>query len=90
MILPDLINGAFESFGSLFILLSVRKLYRDKIVRGVSYLHVGFFTAWGAWNIYYYPYLGQWASFAGGCLIATTNTIYLSMLIYYLRHEGGR
>ena len=84
---PDLINGLFESLGSLFILLSIIKLYRDKQVRGISYIHVGFFSAWGLWNIYYYPYLGQWVSFLGGLLIVITNTVYLGMLIYYSNKE---
>ena len=90
MTIPDLINGVFEASGSLFILLSIRRLYEDKLVRGVSFIHVGFFSLWGVWNLYYYPHLGQWLSFAGGVLITVSNMSYTYLLVYYIlreRHE---
>ena len=62
---PDLINGTFEASGSLFILRSIFLLHKQKLVRGVSLIHVAFFMAWGWWNLYYYPHLGQWLSFWG-------------------------
>ena len=83
----DNINGLFELFGGLFILLSCFKLYRDKKVRGVSYIHVGYFAMWGYWNIHYYPHLGQWFSFAGSLTVTLINTIWLGQIIYYLRKE---
>jgi hypothetical protein len=83
--LPDLINGGFELLGGVFIALSIRKVLRDRAVAGISWLHVGFFTAWGFWNLFYYPHLDQWFSFAGGVLIVITNTVYLALLLYYSR-----
>lgn len=79
----DFLNGSFELAGGLFILLSIFKLRREKRVRGVSYVHVGYFTAWGYWNIYYYPYLDQWMSFIGGLSIVLINTVWLGQIIYY-------
>lgn len=79
----DLINGGFEFLGAPFILLSVIKLYRQKQVKGISWVHVGFFTVWGWWNLVYYPALGQWVSFAGGIAIVIVNTIWMGQLIYY-------
>ena len=79
----DFLNGSFELAGGLFILLSVIKLYKDKKVRGISYVHVGYFTAWGYWNIYYYPYLNQWISFIGGLSVVLINTLWLGQIIYY-------
>lgn len=79
----DFLNGSFELLGGLFILLSIIKLHREKRVRGVSYIHVGYFTAWGYWNIYYYPYLNQWISFIGGLSVVTINTFWLGQIIYY-------
>ena len=87
MSIQDFINGSFESLGSWFILTSIVKLYKDKKVRGVSYFHIGFFSLWGLWNLYYYPYLSQWFSFVGGCGIAITNSIYTGLLIYYSIHD---
>ncbi|MCK4824354.1 hypothetical protein KA005_51860 [bacterium] len=83
----DWLNGMFEFLGGLFITLSCIKLHRDKKVRGVSFIHVAYFTAWGYWNIHYYPHLGQWISFAGGLSVVLVNTIWLGMLIYYTRRE---
>lgn len=81
----DLINAAFEMAGGFFVLLSVRRAYLDKKVAGVSWLHVSFFTFWGAWNLYYYPSLGQYLSFYAGIFLVLVNTIWVSQLIYYSR-----
>lgn len=81
--LPDIINGSFEFFGAPFIVLSILKLAKEKKVHGISWLHAGFFALWGYWNLFYYPHLNQWFSFAGGVAIVIANTIWLAQLIYY-------
>ena len=83
MTIQDITNGSYESLGGIFIWLSVIKLYKDKQVHGVSLLTVFFFTTWGIWNCYYYPFLGQMASFAGGVFTVTANVVWLSLMIYY-------
>lgn len=85
---PDIINGLFEVFGGVFITMSIIKLHRDKQVAGVNWLMIAFFAAWGYWNLYFYPSLGQWWSFWGGIGVVITNTIYLGMLIYYSRRAA--
>ncbi len=82
---PNVINGSFEALGGAFILLSVRKLSQEKIVRGFHWGHLAFFTGWGLWNLYYSPQLGQWWSFVGGVGVAVVNLIYLVQIIYYTR-----
>lgn len=79
----DIVNGAFEAGGGLFVLNHCRALYRDKQTKGVSLLSTAVFTAWGFWNLYYYPHLGQWLSFAGGVLIVAANALWLAMALYY-------
>jgi hypothetical protein len=79
----DIANGAFELAGGGFILLHILKLYADKSVAGVSWIAVAFFTIWGFWNLYYYPKLGQKASYWGGLFVAIMNTIWLALLCYY-------
>ncbi len=86
----DVVNGALEATGGLFILLSVVKLHQHKLVRGVSWVHVSFFAAWGYWNLYYYPHLDQWLSFWGGMFITVTNTVWMGQLIYYTWEERRR
>jgi len=81
--MSDMINGLFELIGSGFLVLNVLKLRQDKEVKGVSWVAVGFFFLWGLWNLFYYPSLGQYYSFAGGCCIATVNAVWLVMLIWY-------
>jgi hypothetical protein len=57
--------------------LNVRRVWRDRTVAGVHLAPTAFFTAWGLWNLFYYPSLGQWASFAGGCAIVIMNAVWL-------------
>ena len=77
MSLPDIINGTYEAFGGLVILLNVLRIRKDKQVRGVNALTTVFFTTWGFWNLYYYPHLNQWFSFAGGLFIVFSNSLWL-------------
>ena len=83
----DNVNGLFELFGGVFIMLSCIKLYRDKKVRGVSFVHIAYFTAWGYWNIEYYSNLRQWTSLIGSLAVTLINTVWLAMLIWYIRKE---
>lgn len=87
---PDYINGLFEFCGGFFILMSILKLAKDKMVRGIHWVHCAFFAAWGFWNLYYYPHLGQMASFIGGIMVVTANTYWLGQIWYYLKYPGGR
>lgn len=86
----DLVNGSFEMFGGMAVLLHCRQLYRDKIVRGVSWVATAFFTTWGVWNLYFYPHLDQWLSFAGGIMIVSVNALWIGMKLYYIRRERGQ
>jgi len=83
----DLVNGIYEFLGAPFILMSILKLYKDKSVKGVSWIHVAFFSSWGYWNLYYYPHLNQWCSFLGGLFLVLTNTFWLGQIVYYLNKE---
>ncbi len=87
---PDLLNGTFEFCGAFFILLSILKLHKDKQVRGVHWLQVSYFFAWGLWNLYYYPHLNQWMSFIGGIAVVATNGVWLGQMLYYLHKEKQR
>lgn len=86
--MPDIINAVFEIFGALFILLNVRRTMRDKQVRGIDWRYNVFFTAWGAWNLYYYQGLGQWWSWAAGVGVLLANAWWLVLIIYYGEMES--
>ena len=81
--IADVINGAFELLGGLMILNHCRAVWRDKAVAGVSIVSTVFFAAWGLWNLYYYPSLDQWWSFAGGLAIVCANALWIALLLRY-------
>jgi len=80
---PDQINAAFELLASIFILNHCRVLYRDKCAKGVSILSSVFFSAWGFWNIYFYPALDQHFSMYAGLCVVVSNSFYIAMMTYY-------
>lgn len=83
----DLINALYELGAGFAVLLHCRQLYKDKVVRGASWVATAFFFSWGIWNLYYYPHLNQWLSFFGGLAIASANFVWLGMMLYYIRRE---
>lgn len=85
---PDAINAFFEGLAGLMVLAHCRALLRDRTVRGVSLIAVAFFTAWGAWNLYYYPSLGQTLSGACAGIVTIANAIYLAMAIRFRSVES--
>ena len=83
MTLPDAVNGSFELLGGLAQFVNCRRLLRDKKVSGVDWRVTAFFTAWGFWNLFYYPHLDQWLSFAGGIGIVVTNCVWVGLALHY-------
>ena len=80
---PDLLNGLFEFCGALMLTQNVKRLHKDKVVRGVHWMPTLFFASWGVWNLYYYPSLDQWWSFLGGCAIVCVNLVWFGQMLYY-------
>lgn len=83
---PDLINGLFEVVGGLLIWLNVYQLHKDKKTKGIHPLPTLLFLLWGYWNLYYYPHLSQWFSFAGGILLVVANTIWVWQMYVYRKN----
>lgn len=79
---PDIINGLFEFGGSLALWLNVRRLWRDRAVSGVSAVPVVFWCAWGLWNLFFYPAVGCWYSFAGGLFVVAAHMAWLTLLCW--------
>jgi hypothetical protein len=74
---PDLVNGGFEALASLFILNHCRAIWRSRQAHGISLLSTVFFAAWGLWNIWYYPHLGQLFSFYAGIAVVCANFFWI-------------
>ncbi len=77
----DMVNGLFELVGGLLLCLNVRRLWIDLKIEGVSMVPVFFFTAWGFWNLYFYPSVNALWSFWGGVVVVVVNVIYVGLYI---------
>ena len=86
----DAINGMFELVGGIVIWHNVRRLLQAKRTLGISWSVQGFFAIWGWWNLWYYPSLHQWCSFAGGVLLVIGNTVWVVLAIHYHRVNTAR
>ena len=85
---PDLINGGFEALAAVAQAVNVRRLLRDRQIHGVDWRVTGFFTVWGVWNLFYYPHLDQWLSFAGGLAIVIVNAVWVALAVYFQRRTA--
>lgn len=81
--MSDLLNGIFEAGLAYGIYLGILQLRKDKQVKGVFWPLTFWTSAWGIWNLYYYPSLGQWFSFWGGLAVVTMNLTWLGHVIHY-------
>ena len=90
LIRPDVINGTFEILGGILCWLNVLKLYKEKYIAGIYWPVQGFFTVWGFWNLYFYPSLRQWYSFAGGIFLVISYTTWCAMAAYYPKANNPR
>jgi len=86
----DFINAGFELGGSIVAWSSVFKILRDKDVKGIYWQGVLFFSAWGYWNIFYYPSLGQWLSGVAGMILAMGNSAWVILAIHYISKKRRR
>lgn len=85
---PDLVNGLFELIGGFLCWLNVKKIYSVKQLVGVHWEVQAFFSAWGFWNLWYYPALDQWFSFWGALFIVSGNSTWVALAIYYTRRRN--
>jgi len=83
----DIVNGLFEVVGGILCWFNVFKLFKDREIKGVYWPVTAFFALWGWWNLYYYPSLGQWASFGGGVFLVLGNTVWAIMALRFGRES---
>ena len=84
----DLANGAFELVGAAVCWINAHKLFVDREVKGVYWPATAFFTVWGVWNLFYYPALGQWYSFAAGVFLVTGNAAWVVLALKFRRRTA--
>ncbi len=83
----DAINAVFEGGGAIFLCLNVRRLLKDRSVKGVSLLTTSWWTAWGFWNVYFYAAVSCAASFWAGLAVVCVNAVWLCLALHYARAE---
>ncbi len=83
----DLINAVFEGGGAIFLCLNVRRLLKDRSVKGVSLLTTSWWTAWGFWNVAFYSAVNTPASFWAGIAVVIVNAVWLALALHYARRE---
>lgn len=83
----DAINAVFEGGGAIALCLNVRRLLKDKSVKGVSLLTTSWWTAWGFWNVYFYAAVSCAASFWAGLAVVIVNAVWLGLALRYARAE---
>jgi hypothetical protein len=79
----DLINSLFEGFAAFAVGNHCRVILKHREAKGMSILSTVFFTAWGFWNMYYYPVLGQMFSFWAGAAVCAANAWYVYLLVKF-------
>lgn len=82
---PDLINGLFEFGGSVAVWLNFAAIIKDRGYAGTRWPMMVFFTAWGFWNLFFYPHLGQLLSFVGGISLTLANCFVVWAMAKYGR-----
>jgi hypothetical protein len=83
----DVLKGAFELGGALFISVNIHAVLRDRAVKGVSWLPSAFFILSGGYNCYFLPLFGCWLAFTGNLLAVLANLVYLFLLLRYSRKK---
>lgn len=84
---PDTINALFEAVGAVLSWINFRKLLADREVKGIHWPITGFWAAWGLWNLYYYPALEQWFSFAAGVFLVSGNLAWVAAVLWLKWHN---
>jgi hypothetical protein len=83
MQIGDIVNGCFEGVGAFMTWINVRRLLKDKEIKGIDWRVSSFWASWGIWNCYFYPSLDQWFSFAAGAVLALGNCVWFALAFYY-------
>lgn len=79
----DFINAVFECSGGVFVALNAWDIWKKKRVAGQTLTAISFFTAWGVWNMFYYPSIHQWWSTAGAWGVMMANAALIYFVVKY-------
>lgn len=80
---PDAMNAIFEFGGALAVLPSILSILKSKQSQGIAVSTALFFTSWGLWNLFYYPFLDQPLSTLGAMVLSAVNIVWLFLILKY-------
>lgn len=84
----DVVNSGLELLAVLAVATSMRKLARDRRIRGISTSHISYALLSACWFVYYYAHLDQWWSFAAALLYWLATGAWVTMMLYYYWIRG--
>jgi hypothetical protein len=87
---PDHINAAFEGAAAIILWLNVRRLWRDRELKGVSVLPTCLYFVWCIWNLYYYAHLDQMLSWWAGWGVGAANLSWVCLALWFRRKATPR
>jgi len=77
----DKIMAAFQLGACFFLCLSIRAIYHDGVLKGVSSWMIAYFTVWTLFGTYNWYKLDQTWSFVTSCLMAILYLIWLALVL---------
>ena len=84
----DKINSTFLFAASLFYVLNLVKLRKDKEVKGYNLGSIVFFTTWNCWNVvFYFVETNMFWTKVSSMFVAVLNIVYLTLLFKYRRQK---
>lgn len=82
----DAVNAVFEGTGTVLAWLNVRRLMRDRSVRGVNWQATIFWAAWGVWNILFYIATGLFISLVATSGLTLAYLVWIVLAWKYSKH----
>jgi hypothetical protein len=80
----DQINSGFVLMAALFYVLNLLKLMKDKEVKGISKISIGFFSLWNVWTLYFFIKVSEyWWTIGAYMIVAVLNIAYITLMIKY-------
>src|SRR5574340_575972 len=82
----DLINGIFEISGGILIWNNVKRLWKDKEVKGIDWKVNMFFSSWSVWNLMFYSSVNCWLSVIGSGILMLGNVSWVGLYVYLMKY----
>jgi len=77
------VNSVFPLVGTIFVGLNIKRLIKDKQVKGIHWLSPLFFYSGQAWGLYFMYTLHQYFSLFGGAVLLAASLVWYSLMQYY-------